>query len=430
MAENTPSAAPSRRRVVRVRDVLAVLTVVVVMFVGTFKPIPDVERLPVDVTAVAGILVALAIVAKVIADRGSTRLPVGLLLIAAAFVPGFFIGDPNPYTSRAQLGVLLSGATTLGAFWLIDTPVRRMLWLWSLVVVGVAVALLLEPDPSGFETVAGLGSTISSSQALGVAIVVILTLVLHGTLSTRPRLVVALALTAYLAVGLAGTGSRGPVAAAGVALVLSAITLRRPGRFKRSLTVGAVLASGWIALVTLTNPGAERLRLALTGAVDNTESRDGVWTAALETIPLLPEGAGWGNFWSVLEPADVLDSGYVQHAHNIVLEAFVEGGWPAGVAMIALIAGALLRLKTAAQQGPLDAAVFSVAVFFVVCAMFSGSMGNNRAMFAALAIGYAVQRSSERGRPVALPSGGDRQVDDVTPRSSAAHAFRQQHPGH
>ncbi len=410
MPERSPNTIAPWIHGLRFRDVYAPLSVVVLMFVGTFKPIPGITEVTiadftVEPTAVAGALVAVAIVGKAISDRGATPLPLGLILVGGAFIPGFLIGEANPYTSKAQLGVLLSGLTTLGAFWLLRTEVRRALWLWLLVVVGVAVALLLEPDISGLKTVAGLGSTISASQALGVAIVVLLTLVMHGTLATRPRLVVALALTTYLALGLVGTGSRGPVAAAGVALVLSAITLRRPGRVKRSLAVGALLATGWFILVTLTNPGAERLRLALTGRVDNTESRDGVWRAALETIPLHPEGVGWGNFWSVLDAGEVLDSGYVQHAHNIILEAFVEGGWLAGIAMIAFITGALLRLRTTAQRGPYDAAVFSVAVFFVVCAMFSGSVGNNRAMFAALAIGYAVQWTSKKSREDVTTSG-------------------------
>ena len=396
MPARPSSATAMRTHGVRIRDVLATLSVVSLMFVGTFKPIPEITRLPFDATAVTGGVLGAAIVAKLLMARGATPFPLGIILVAAAFAPGFLIGQANPYTTRAQLGVLVSLVTALGAFWLLNTLERRVLWLWSLVVVGVAVALLLEPDISGLATVAGLGSTISASQALGVAIVVILTLVMHGTLSTRPRLVIALALTTFLALGLVGTGSRGPVAAAGVAVVLSAITLQRPGRVRRSIAVGALLAMGWFALVILTNPGAQRLRMALSGSVDNTESRDGVWSAALKTIPFHPEGVGWGNFWSVLDPPDVLDSGYVQHAHNIVLEAFVEGGWVAGVAMVSLIAGALLHLRRDARRGPFDAAVFSVAVFFVVCAMFSGSMGNNRAMFAALAIGFAGQRTREK----------------------------------
>ena len=408
VADTEPRTPPSVSGRIHDGDVFPVESIVLLMFAGTLKAAPQLDGfrfesidLEIDLTALAVGLVSMAIMGRCLTTRGALPLPYGAIALAAAFVPGFVVGAANPYTSKAQLGVVISGIAAVGAFWLLRTPARRKLWLWLLVVSGVVVALLLEPDVSGVETVAGRGSTISASQALGVAVVVILTLVMHGTLATKPRLVAALALTTFLVMGLIATGSRGPVAGAGVALVLSAIMLRRPGRLKRSLVVGGLLTIGWFVLVALTNPGAERLRMALSGQIDNTESRDVVWRRALEAIPLHPEGVGWGNFWSVLDVGEALDSGYEQHAHNIILEAFVEGGWIAGVAMIVLIATALLRLRSTAQRGPYEAAVFSVAVFFVVCAMFSGSMGNDRATFAALAVGFAVQRN-----------GGDKR-DDV-----------------
>lgn len=400
-----------------IRDMFPVVSVVLLMFIGTFKAMPVVDKLPVDATAIAVGLVGAAIIAKLLTDRGATPFPYGAAVIVGAFLPGFLIGQANPYTPTAQLGVLLTGLTAFGGYWLLGTRRRRTLWCWSLVAVGVAAALLSAPGLDGEASVAGRGTTISTAEALGVAIVVILTLVMHGALGKRLLVPVGLALAAFLALSLFATGSRGPLAGTGVALVLAAVAFRRPGRVKRTVLVAAFLLAGWYALESQTNSGAVRIHMALTGRLDNTASREGVWQQALLAIPLHPEGVGWGNFWSVLPTSAVLNSGYVQHAHNLILDAFVEGGWLAGFALVAFIAVSLRRFKTNANGGdPYDVTLFCVAVFFVTNGMVSGSVAEERATFAALAVAFAIRGSSRGAREDIERSGRVREEGGVAGR--------------
>jgi O-antigen ligase len=368
-------------------DVMAAVSVTLMMFAGSVKSASVFAWIPVDLTALALVLVGVSVVLTLLASRRLVIPPVGGLAILAALIPGFFIGAGNPYTPKAQLAILITVYTAMGAFLLLRTSDRRRIWLWSLAVLGLLIIPLLKTSSLGTRSVGGSGATISAGQMLGVSIVVLMVLVMSARVRGRSHVLLAVVAVAVLGYELIGTGARGPTIAAAAALLITVVFLH-PELLRRAVGAVVLVVAGFFALGALGFAGAERMRLAASGSFGSSP-RVVLWEKALNAIPEAPAGFGWGNFWSVLPPSARLDSGYVQHAHNLVLEAFVEGGWVAGIAITAFLVLTLQRQFRSAKKDSVEAALLAVAVFYVICTMVSGTMADDRAMFAVLAAAFA-----------------------------------------
>ena len=186
-----------------------------------------------------------------------------------------------------------------------------------------------------------------------------------------------------------------------------------PGRRPRlPFLAGAVVAAlaaalvvAGVGVVVSDSPGADRLGLVLTGDVTGAEGRLPLWRAAVRAIREGgPGGTGWGGFVTVLgESEAVPTSGDRQYAHNVVLEAFVEGGWPAGAAVLTVVVASLVRLlrraRRSAEGGGVDGVavvLLGVAVSAVLNASVSGDLSGNRLAWVALALAWS-------GPPAARP---------------------------
>lgn len=380
-------------------DALSVFSITLLMYAGSLKSAALLAWMPVDLTAVALGLVGLSVLMTVVECRKLSLPPVGGFVILASLIPGFLVGPDNPYTPKAQLGICISIYTALAAFVLLGSRERRKMWLGSLAVLGLVVIPLLRPGPLGTLSVGGSGSTISAAQMLGVSVVILVVLVMTGRVRGRSHLVVAAMILGVLLYALLGTGSRGPTLAAAVALMVTVVLLR-PDLLKRAAAAVALVVVMGAVLGALGFAGIERMRVAASGSFGDSP-RVVLWEQAVQAIPGAPTGFGWGNFWSVLSPEARLDSGFVQYPHNTVLEAFVLGGWFAGLSITALLVLAIRRYYRLARVDSLEGALLAIAVFYVFCAMVSGTIADDRAMYAVLAAAFAypARRAKQESGP-------------------------------
>jgi O-antigen ligase len=394
------------------------------MFSGHVKASPVLAWLPVDLTAVALLLVGGA-VGLTLLWKKPVAMPVGGFLILAALVPGFLVGTDNPTTPHDRVSILISIYTAVSAFWLLRSAESRRVLLWSMTAGGILILPLLQTGTAGTLSVDGQGATISAARMLGVSILILLVLGMSGRIRGRVSKFLAAAVVVVLGYALIGTGSRGPTLAFALALMAAVLIVRRD-LVKRVAIAAVLVVLAWVALLVAGDTGAERLRgAAFAGGDLGNSPRVVLWKEALAAMPTLPEGCGWGNFWSVLTPGARLDSGYSQHAHDIVLEAFVEGGWVAGLAVTAFIALALRRQLWSTHGNPHEAALFAVALFMVAISMVSGTLGDDRAMFAILAAAFAVpnpRRSQTRTQRPGSAAVGHRSTVSTSTKTFLASA--------
>lgn len=393
---------PARRRPPSSsRDLVVAALCASTVLVGGFKGTVLLSWAPVDPTLVVSVLVVLAAATKVLANPLAVRVPpIGLVLVAS-FVPGVLAFVPHGYHDAKVEGMALTLAIVVSSAFLLDSRLRRQFWLWSLGAGGVAMAAAVRVLPNddgmwGRAVVEG-SNTIATGRITGAAVVVFVVFLLQPRARHRLLLAGLVAATALTAVD---TGSRGPVAFAAVALCLVA-PLIREGRVVRILAIGLALVSAVVVVLLDDSPGAARLGSLLEGDGGTVDTRAPVWRAALRAIVDLPRGfagTGWGGFISVLGPEETLDSGGRQHAHDMVLEVFVEGGWIAGVALLVFIVWSLVRLRRRAAD-PRELGVLAVALFAVLNALVSSDVAENRLAWVALALAWAAVDASGSGAP-------------------------------
>jgi O-antigen ligase len=396
------AAAPSPRRDHVVAALCSAMPVV-----GAVKGSPALAGAPVEPT-VALVVLALVGAGVHLAPRlGAVRLPAGAVLVVVTLVPGALVAVPRGYQDAKLGGMVLSLAVVAASAVLLSTRRRRRLWLawtagWGLAMV--AALQVLPRDESQWGRAALEGSnTIAAGRATATAALVLgAALMLPGP-RPRARLLAGAVVAAVAAVA---TGSRGPVLAAAVGLVVVALVVRR-GRWSRVVVLtGGLLAAG-AAVVVSDSPGADRLGLVLTGDVTGAEARLPLWRAAVRAIwERGPGGTGWGGFVTVLDATEAVPtSGDRQYAHNVVLEAFAEGGWLAGTAVSAVIVASLVRALRRAREaqgaGGIDGVavvLLGVAVSAVLNASVSGDLAGNRLAWVALALAWWSPPADERGR--------------------------------
>jgi putative inorganic carbon (hco3(-)) transporter len=325
-------------------------------------------------------------------------------VVLATGLMGFLI-SPAPELSRPRLGLFLLG---LGIYALLALAVTTPRHFWAVFALLPAVALVV--SAIAFASTAWLTYKFPPAQlvvdmfpraelaalqpenqapglhpnptAAGVAMLLLpmLGVLLFGPASRAERrgglrLLIAactlasLPLLVYMPLSLA-RGALLAVAAAGLALLL---------------------ARGWAwALVALALAGG--LTLAVASALPPTlvdkllysdlltpetyagPMRSTIWAQSRQLSEQAPlTGIGLGAFPAVYQQADTRVPLFITHAHNIVLQAALDLGWPGALAYMALLAGAAFgaaragwRLSRGARAGAaygLAAAVLAFVIF-------------------------------------------------------------------
>lgn len=404
------------------RRAIPVLVLLLLGFGGYIKGLPLLSAAPVDITVMAAGFVLLVCVhrwfrARLQLPRGKEYV-LGLWWIFLLGWPSFDLAYSAAKLSKIYTLVLLCA---VGALFILNTPRARRTWVEGTVMLGVFMAVLVHIAPNQEALATGRlaiegSNTIGSGRGIGAAAVALATV----GLSTRRHRVKLLALAVFLAATAVGSGSRGPVLAAMISVVVVAITSSKRGKavriFLSSLALGA---TAYLALRM--NLVADRL---LTTKDQSAEYRRYLWSETASLIPSHPFGIGWGQLFNYPAGQIVTESGEVQYPHNLFLEVFSEAGWFAGAALVAVLMIAFRRQRRAAQT-PVEMAMLGLFVFYLLSAMVSGDVNDNRGVWigiGAALVAVAAPRSEESG---------DEEVGALPPDDAAAdsgpHADGQRH---
>lgn len=399
------------------RDVCVPVALVLLLFAGYVKGTSALAWMPIDLTLVAGVVITLGIVA--VALRNPGWIPRGALLVVTTwvmFAPATIFVASNEYGSEKVAKFwTITLLAALAPLFLLQTRLRRQIAAGAVVGMGAVSAALafLVPDESQYGRLSALGSnTISMGRIAGAAALVLVAWGMYA----RGRWL-AFAGAALAAAAMVQSGSRGPLVAAtaavGVLAILGAVDRR--SRLRRMLVIAVVGAAGWWMATTFAGFGAERITATLQGGPDaSIGARLQLIFASLQLISEHPLGIGFGALYDNLPLGIALDSsGWRQYPHNILIEALTDAGWLAGVALVVLIVAGLAQIRRTAHTA--DGAVWSgLAIFFVINAMVSGDLNDNRTMFAALSVVWVI------GTGLIRTAEDDEKVTSITSRRKPA----------
>lgn len=360
--------------------------------VGYFKGSPILASLPIDLTMVSGLVVALGIGMQILSrSRYDSVALARILLVFMTFLGGAAAEGSGV---KATLLFTFTLACSLGPCFLLAHPDAQRWWLGANIATGgmMLVATLAFPDPyvrSAFGRLSLEGSnTIATSRVIGAGIIVA---VILGVTLERWRVPLVLAALAGASV-IVAVGSRGPILSIGAAMAAVLILAKVFGG-RRSTAIGGGLAVATVAFWFLSQAdsgGGGRVAAFLAGE-EADESRGRLAHEALIRIPHHPFGLGWGGFGKLgFGGADTT----LPYPHNMLLEVAVEGGW---LALAAVVGFMLLALRGYIHSSttPAGAALFGLGFYWVAVAQTSSDINGNRMTWIALSLGL-VMRIKER----------------------------------
>jgi O-antigen ligase len=389
-------------------DIAAPCSCALVVFVGYFKGNPIFAEFPFDLTLFASLLLVVGIIGFAISQDMNVRISPWGLAFVVTFVPGWlFFDSDNPYNVQKLFGMLVTLLAAIGPLYLLTSERRLVIWVWTLMGVGVLFAFGTIDAPSLDRSIGGLAlegsNTIATGQAIGVACVVAFVFALMHQGWVR---FVFLGAGLFFGTFIVLSGSRGPLLAASVAVVAVALA-RAHGRVGRLLILAACGLGGWYFVAEARNAGASRIASSIGGQINVTSTRTPLWHDAFRAIsdsPLSLTGVGWGNFADVQQSGNYIPSGTRTYPHNVILEIWMEGGVVPFIATIIFVGIALWRLSRLSEN-PYGAGLFAMTLFAVFNALVSGDVNDNRLMWASAAIGWMASEYLANRAPSSVDPG-------------------------
>lgn len=382
----------------RSRWPVAVLTVF--LAAGTLKASPLLAGLPVDLTGFCAALLALTALNAML-GAVVHRVAVGGAWIFGALVVWAIGAIDEPRTEyAAQKGitllVLTLGCAFVGALLLVRTQTQRRWLIDGTVVVGVVVVVLYLIAPTSNAALEGRAAiegsnTIAPGRYTGAALVALLTMMAVK----RVRWWVALVPLLGTAGLLWATGSRGPLVAVAVSMLVVMPLVLSSRHRARALLVAAL--AGGLAMYYFAHSTAQvQDRLSVLLANDKGQSvyeRLYMWSTTWQVFQDSPTGVGWGGLAPDLYPI-------ARYPHDLVLEMAAEGGVVALLALAVVVVVAYMRGFRNARSGDWTAlALVALLTFWLTNALVSGDLNDNRGVFlfagACIALGRCPAAASE-----------------------------------
>jgi O-antigen ligase len=397
-------AAEVRERRTVQAPVLGAIALAVLGFSGYFKRVIDTEALPIDLTLLGVVLVMVMILWNLLQHRPPSLLIAAVVFgLWATFLPAALIAPATDAASRKIVLLLtVTLACALGPF-IMD---RRGLqvWIGAQVVAGTAMAVVLwthrdnpvaaQSQRLAIEEV----DTIATSRVLGGAVLVLLLL----GLSRRALFAPCLAAAAGGIALMLAVGSRGPTLSLGLALLLLAALTRMRHRWQRLLAVGTAIVAGTVFLIYVLSSrsdSVQRIAGALTG-LEVDQSRQYLYTLALNRLADSPLGLGWGGFATLPSASPFLSARREAYPHNFFLEIGVEAGLLALLATMVYCVICLERLRRGSHD-LVGRILFGLGVYWLLVAQTSSDINGNRMTWIALSVGLlgtASRRVGEKSR--------------------------------
>lgn len=385
------SNGPSQHRQTRRPGLLDYVVTAPLVAAGTVNlwKVQSLRQLsPIDLTALSAIILAVVVTLSLLAQPRFSSLAAPLLALATLFLPGLLQASLS-HSYSVEKSILLYTLIPLilaGGIQLLSTERRRRALVHCIATAGLTVSLFIElvgtPTTSSPDRVG-----IQDGNVIGLALVCSL-----GALSLalmpgnrRGRMLRWLGALACLHAA-ASTGSRGPIVASLLALLVASIAASRsdaPGRVKW-LAVPVALT----AAVTLVAGPNSRLTTAFGGESDVV--RVDLIRASWALFMRNPLGIGWGDF--VLDmPLTLRDEtqAWRQYPHNIFFEGAAEGGLLAIAFLIAVCLFAVKPLWHIARDG--NPVYLGLLLSSLIAASSSSDLIGNRTAWLFLGLGLGAR---------------------------------------
>lgn len=379
-------------------------------YAGQIKGSPYLAWMPIDLTLLLGIIVAIAVIFSRVGHGAAHRTIVIPIVLFFVFLFGIFDSSMEGYARDKVLTLYtFTLLAAIAPFYVLRTPRQLRGFLTTLVTLGLIVALvtLVRPtaiaDYSDVSIFAG-SNTIGTARMTATAVVICVALALTARTRLRNRLLLILASLILITVTI-GAGSRGPFL--GVAVGLGLMILIAPGlrKYRGRAILAAVILSG-AAIVWLSRTGDDgfnRVFDFLNGERDNsTRVRSFLWAETWKQIPSFPTGIGWGDFASLPGMRVYAGNDGTIYPHNLVTEVFIEGGWLIGGAICIYLLIAFFRGRRAATH-PIAMTAFALLGFAVFNAMVSGDINDSRLMWIILSVALVLPVAHKKKKDPFLP---------------------------
>lgn len=354
---------------------------------GAFKAAVPV---PVDLTALLGAVLLLAIVRALLGDGWPSVPPTFWLfpVLVALVTAGAFLGGTPYGVDKAMRLVVFGLIAAVAAPVIIRTDRQVERFALSLGLVGgvlAATAWLMAPADATVQRLSALGSnTIALGRASGLAIGYFVLRVVWRR--ATPYLSVAAILLCTAA--LLGSGSRGPAMAvviAGGMVLLVRLAARGVSKTRIALASGVVLIAGSLAWNWIPEFTLHRFEALLSADPGRSATirQEGLAAAfsAFQQHPIF--GVGTGGFQRL--------GLIIRYPHNLIAEIGAENGIFGVLVVVAWLAsGVVAAVQGAMRRAGLspDFILFAL-VFSLLNALVSGDLNDNRLLYAVTSLALA-----------------------------------------
>ncbi len=361
---------------------------------GYFKGAYPFSRSPVDLTLALGIA-TLAICCFRVLRSGELPVALGGVLVGFLFLlPAALSLDGSAYgVEKAGRLFTLTLLAALCPVILVRTELelRRLLWAWTAVCGIIALASVLAPTASAYAgaPIAAAGSdTIALGRASGITLVVIV--LARAWHEVRWSLVLPIACVALYS--LLQSGSRGPLFAAGLAILATfVLSPSRPSTVSLAGLASLLIIATYFAFNLAPVYSQQRLASLVGGHLDSSSSaRLVLYQEAWQSLQVAPLGTGWGGF--------APEAGGLTYPHNIILEVLAEDGLIWGTFFVSWLIWEVTRARRLAWNFS-GSAIFGAFVYMLLNSLVSGDINDNRALFFVVglaAVAASVGRADDR----------------------------------
>jgi capsular exopolysaccharide synthesis family protein len=352
---------------------------------GSFKEIEALDFLPVDATLALAAIVAALVAMRLLSEpvpRAAHIVFFGFLLL----IPAAFFTAPTEYGAYKEMRLFtITFLSMLAPVVLIRdrTDVRRHL-LALAGVAGIVVAeAVVNPQPSSDYEGAPIMTESAGTIGLGTAAAVVVVIATMGMIWRAIPWQVALPAGGAAIYVLLQSGSRGPLFATVLAILVGVFLVRVRPSLGRALFFVSLVGVGILVAFSLA-PFYSRDRIIdlLTGdTAGSVDNRVRLLEIALDVVNRSPMGVGWGGY-----QAESF-AGY-RYPHNLPLEVLVEAGLLFGGIFLVW----LLLCAVRAHRATVDfygGTLFAVLACVFAEALVSGDLNDNRLTFYVLGIAVA-----------------------------------------
>lgn len=370
------------------------------LFSGHLKNIAYFQTIAIDLTIIFGTLTIIAIFYSVFIK--GVRLSSGILWVLALHVlcaiPIFW----TAWSGYAEQKVLRMFTITLLAaispFFLLREKKDVDAFFKCIILFAAFIAFDAATNWRAgtltYERLMSFGSIISFGRIMAFAS---LWFIVMAISNKRFISAIYVSLSSIFIVFMVGAGARGPVVAFSIAFIIIlwiSIRLRRRIFFLLVL-LGIITLVTFNAITIVPRTSQQRIKELFTGEAGFGKTlRADYYPLAIYAIGSNPAGIGWGGFEKIATGSFQKNVNRV-YPHNLILEAFLEGGWAVGVFLCAFIYTVLSRAWRQVIVSPSRIFTFSLAflVFLLVSVLFSNDWNDSRDFFALLSIVMVISKN-------------------------------------